>query len=377
MRNYIILNGNISTNIQGLLIQSLSPISKPKIRTQVEEIDGRDGDIITTLGYSAYDKEITIGLYGDFDINEIIQYFDSKGTVTFSNEEDKYYNYQIVEQIDFERLIRFRTAKVKMHVQPFKYSTEDNLKTFTFDTSNKFNFNNWYTNRSDLSVDGTSFEITESNLTLNGAGTMLVGTFSSNQSPTQADIQTIENFGAEVVGNTQYTVSVSNTADFEMDVLYYDEDYKYLSVVEKNITTTGDNSFTFTTPSNCEYICLRVSNGTSESVTISNIAVQLNTSAEFNIYNAGNIYSKPTITIVGAGNIGVSLNGIQLFQIQLGELGSITIDTTQMEAYKGTTLLNRIVTGNYDNFKLNIGKNTIVFSGAVTEAEVENYSRWI
>ena len=211
MRNYIILNGKISTTIQGLLIQTLSPISKPKIRTQIEEIDGRNGDIITPLGYSAYDKEISIGLYGVFDIDEVIKYFDSKGIVTFSNEPDKYYYYEIIEQIDFEKLIRYRTAKVIMHVQPFKYSAEDNTKIF-------------------------------------------------------------------------------------------------------NIT-----------------------NETS-----------------LQIRNVGNIYSKPTIKITGSGDISIYLNDVQLFQIALGDLGNITIDTTQMEAYKGTTLLNRIVTGNYENFKLNI-----------------------
>ena len=125
MRNYIILNGVNSNTITGLLISTLPPITKPKIRTQKEEIDGRDGDIVTKLGYSAYDKEFTIGLYGDFDINEVISYFNSEGTVVFSNEDDKYYNYQILEQIDFEKLIRFKTAKVRMHVQPFKYPTEE------------------------------------------------------------------------------------------------------------------------------------------------------------------------------------------------------------------------------------------------------------
>lgn len=234
MRNYIILNGKISTNIQGLLIQSLPPISKPRMRTLVEEIDGRDGDIVTYLGYGAYDKEFTIGLYDDFDIDEVIEYFNSEGNVTFSNEEDKYYKYQIIEQIDFEKLIRFRTANVKMHVQPFKYSVEDNSKTFNL---------------------------------------------------------------------------------------------------------SGEDSI--------------------------------------QIRNAGNIYSKPTMTITGSGDIGVYLNNIQLFQIALGDLGSITIDTTQMEAYNGSKLLNRIVAGNYDNFKLNVGKNTISFSGNVTKVEIQNYSRWI
>lgn len=125
MRDYIILNGVNSNTITGLLISTLPPITKPKQRTTVEEIDGRDGDIVTKLGYSAYDKEIQIGLYGDFDIDDVMTFFNGEGTVTFSNEEDKYYNYQILDQIDYEKLIRFKTAKVKMHVQPFKYPLEE------------------------------------------------------------------------------------------------------------------------------------------------------------------------------------------------------------------------------------------------------------
>ena len=125
MMNNIILNGVNSNTIQGLIIQELPPISKPAIRTEIEEIDGRDGDVITKLGYAAYDKQLSIGLYGNYDINQVISFFNTSGTVIFSNEPDKYYNYQILNEIDFERLVRFRTAIVTMHVQPFKYSATE------------------------------------------------------------------------------------------------------------------------------------------------------------------------------------------------------------------------------------------------------------
>ena len=122
---YIILNGVSSRNINGLLIQSLPPISKPKIRTSIEEIDGRDGDIVTTLGYAAYDKPIIIGLKGDYNVDDVIEYFNTSGQVTFSNELDKYYNFAIYDTIDFNKLLRFKTATVNLHVQPFKFLLDE------------------------------------------------------------------------------------------------------------------------------------------------------------------------------------------------------------------------------------------------------------
>lgn len=237
MRSYIELNGKSSNQIMGLLIQNLPPISKPKMRTQIEEIDGRAGDIVTQLGFAAYDKVVEIGLYGDFDIDNVISYFNSSGTVVFSNEPDKYYKYQILEQIDYERLIRFRTAKVKMHVQPFKYSSVEKVKTFS-------------------------------------------------------------NF----------------------------------------------------------------------------------TEDEISIKNNGNYFSKPVITLTGSGTINLSLNNEQLFVIDLGETStSIVLDIANMNAYDPTTdvFMNRAVTGNYNNFVLNVGTNTISWTGTITEIEINNYSRWI
>ena len=123
--NTITLNGVSSNTITGLLIQNLPPISKPRLRTQIEEIDGRDGDEVTVLGYAAYDKTVKIGLRGNFDINAVISFFASSGDVVFSNELEMFYRYAIYDQIDYSRLLRFREAEVKFHVQPFKLALDE------------------------------------------------------------------------------------------------------------------------------------------------------------------------------------------------------------------------------------------------------------
>lgn len=232
--NFITLNGIRSDSVKGLLISELPPVVKPQQRTEIEEIDGRDGDIVTKLGYSAYDRTMLIGLHGDFDIDDVIRFFDSEGDAIFSNEPDKLYKYQILDDIEFERLIRFRKAKVSFHVQPFKYSAVERIKTINAETEDSFR-----------------------------------------------------------------------------------------------------------------------------------------------VLNSGNTVARPRITITGSGTINLSLNNHQMFVINLGDEGYITIDTEEMNAYKGSVLKNRLVTGNYDNFALTLGMNVISWTGDVDAVSIEKYSRWI
>lgn len=233
MRNYVIQNGKDSRYIKGLLIQELPPITKPLMRTSIEQIDGRDGDVITRLGYSAYDKKMKIGLFGDYDIDDIITFFNSSGTVTFSNEPEKYYVYDILDAIDYERLVRFRTAEITYHVQPFKYSNIEKMKVFS------------------------------------------------------------------------------------------------------------------------------------------------NPASDITIRNNGNYVSNPIIHIKGTGTINLSLNGVQLFRIDLSTTNSITIDTGRLEAYNDDVLMNRYVVGDYDKFVLKVGPNSVSWDGALTYIAFEKLSRWI
>lgn len=125
MDNYIIFNGVDSRTINGIIISELPPIIKPAKRCSLEEIDGRDGDNITVQGYKAFDISIEIGLTKNYDIDMIIDWLNSSGKLVLSTDPGKYYNATVLEQIDFKKLLRFRTATIKFHVQPFKYYLDE------------------------------------------------------------------------------------------------------------------------------------------------------------------------------------------------------------------------------------------------------------
>lgn len=163
MRNYVIINGVNSLTIQGLAINIMPPISKPMMRNLREEIDGRNGDLITELGYQAYDKSIEIGLYGSYDINEVIAYFNQKGTIVFSDENDKYYNFTILDKIDYAKLLKFRNATLNIHCQPFKYPINETPITLTSGNNTIVNDGNIYS-KPILALSGSG----TLNISLNG-----------------------------------------------------------------------------------------------------------------------------------------------------------------------------------------------------------------
>lgn len=230
--SYIIFKNIDSRNVKGLIISELPPITKPKMRVRIDTIDGKDGSETVNLGFEAYTKTVKIGLTRGYDIDNIIAWLHGEGDIQFSNEPDKVYRVKVHDAIDFERLLRFRTADVKFYTQPFKYSATERTKT--------------------LAVTGL-------------------------------------------------------------------------------------------------------------------------TTAE--IRNAGNYFSKPTITLTGTGTINISVNGAQKCVLNLGTDESITLDADQQEAYSGNTLKNRQMDGEF--ITLETGKNIITWTGDLSKIAITHYSRWI
>ena len=209
MRYFVAINNQNSLEVTGLYISKLPPISKPLQRTNIEEIDGRDGDIVTTLGYSAYDKEMEIGLFGDYNIDEIISFFTQEGTITFSNEPDKYYKFKIINDINFEEFQRFKTATVVFHCQPFKFSTTEGTRTFTTFPSNTIvicNNGNVYS-KPTLTLTGSG----TINLSLNGVQVAVV-TLANEGETIEIDLDKLEAYNptTKVLKNRQVTGDYEN-----------------------------------------------------------------------------------------------------------------------------------------------------------------------
>lgn len=155
---YIEWKGIRSETIPGLLICELPPITKPKIRTSITKIDGRDGDIVDELGYESYTKSIKIGLTRNYDIDAVAKYFTGEGNLVLSEEPTKVYKCKIIDKIDFEKLLRFKTATVKFHTQPFKYLKNEVSKEISITT------------QTSLVVKNQGLEISKPIITLYGSG---------------------------------------------------------------------------------------------------------------------------------------------------------------------------------------------------------------
>lgn len=351
--NYIILNGINSTTVKGLLIQSLPPITKPLMRTQVDVVDGRDGDNVTPLGYSAYDKPITIGLHGNYDIDAIISFFNTSGTVIFSNEPDKYYRFAIYAQIDFERLIRFRTATVVFHVQPYKYSATQATVTH----------NNQLLNFADAikTVGGITASLVDGVVSISGSASSAV------------DIRLP--IPAVTVGDGSYILEAfargNNVDKVSMRLIYNDTSTSFgnaaLQLAENHVASlNGSGAGTY------NYLHFHVAPG-DINITV-NVLFCSSSNITMTIRNNGNTESKPQLTVYGYGGVNITLNGKQIFAILLD--GYITIDVEKMDAYKDGALKNRSVTGDYNGLTLIPGRNTISFSGMVSKMDITRYSRW-
>lgn len=431
--NNIFWKGVRSTTIPGLLICELPPISKPKMRIKETEIDGRDGSIIEELGYESYTKTITIGLSSVFDINEVIKYFTGEGELVFSNEIDKVYRARITDSIDFERLIRFKKAKVKFLCQPFKYKRDEVFKETEVATASgtKLYLNDVYKLTS-LKVNGASGTVKTIGKNLMNCETNFRPSYNGLTSVMNADGsvtttgKVTSNYTAItqlrldefIVNGKTYTISQKSGGKINIQV----------NITDKSTNTTkyviGKGSFVVDLEKNTYFASIQT--GTVESFGTEPInetnyyqieegtiatefepfktaskaytegddveievfpphATIINTnSAEmeaeyikpYEVFNEGLESSRPLMVLKGSGTVGISVNGTGIFTYTFPEgENEVVIDSEKEDAYLGSVLKNRNMNG---EFPILLPKTNIIgWSGDVESIEILPRSRWL
>ena len=104
-----------------------------------------------------------------------------------------------------------------------------------------------------------------------------------------------------------------------------------------------------------------------------NVPVETLTVSTSLLNNPGSVYSEPTITVYGSGEITLMV-GTQIVELTDIE-DSITLNTSLMEAYKGDLSMNGCMSGEFPVLKP--GANAISWSGNVTKVEVQPNWRFL
>ena len=437
--NSITWRGVSSTTIDGLLICELPPISKPTMRIKETVIDGRDGSFVEELGYSSYKKPILIGLHGKYDIDKVIKYFTGEGDLVFSNEPDKVYKARVVASIDFQRLVRYRTASVTFLVQPYKYKKDEAMKETEVVTTSGTNII-----LTDCGNTPMRIETEADKVVVHGNNLINPYSFALENNKNFE----VQNDGFKIVamgGSTgvytasRYTLPLymrGKSYCLKCDELTYTETLASFAQVVVNTPTQThyfainplNKTTEFKIPDDATKITVGIwTNNTAEKLSVDNIvtvlglrlipierkadawtpyvAIQeatvedgvalLNSHSPitvisnadniamsatyfkaFEVFNEGLESSRPLMILKGSGTVEISVNDVGIFTYTFPEgENEVYIDSEKEDAYLGSALKNRNMNG---EFPILLPKtNRIEWSGDVESIEILPKSRWL
>lgn len=124
MKHTLIWNGKTAEQM-GLKIISLPPIQLSAERVDEKEVEGRDGTLTITNGYTSDEKTVEADYIGDKPF-EIANWLQGSGKVIFGNMEDRYYKARINNVVPLSQVLEnyLYNFTIKFKCQPFGYLLE-------------------------------------------------------------------------------------------------------------------------------------------------------------------------------------------------------------------------------------------------------------
>lgn len=106
------------------------------------------------------------------------------------------------------------------------------------------------------------------------------------------------------------------------------------------------------------------------------VILNVTTQKSVSVTNQGLEKAKPIIKLYGTGKVEIAINGVNTFQYDFpSEEEYVVINSLEEESYYNEEYRNRKMVGNFP--KLDIGINTISWTGTLTKIEIEPKSRWL
>ena len=133
MGAYFIYN-NIDSRNKGVVLKKLPPITKPRKKIELIEVPGRNGTLhIDEECYEPIRISLECELKKNIDPRSIIEWLQEFGTITFSDEPDKYYDATIINSIPLSRVFRiYRSFIIQLELQPIAQSIQE----YTYNCNN-------------------------------------------------------------------------------------------------------------------------------------------------------------------------------------------------------------------------------------------------
>ena len=365
--DWIAIDGIKSNAIPDLIIQELPGYTIPGQRIVETELDGKSGSRIEILGYSTYERRFKIGLKTRNHLDDLIKWLHLSGEIVFSDRPDLVQKYDLVNQIDVTRLLRFGEAEIVIKCQPFKYLVEETPLSPSVNALSV----------EDVTVpsgNGNLFQLTDFDVLAGGFAVDVLESFTGGRFYAQ---KVVNNLNPE----SEYYVSGNCTSGFDRVFVYSDE--LWGTQITSGLIGSGLSFIPGVQSVVLGFYCS--SRNAGEQGVLDSLWFNTSPVTEFipantiNIVNAGNVFSQPTIQGIFSGYTQILCNNSNSLIVDVGEQSVfVSVDCESGNGfYADGTLANRVISGNPLKNTLSPGNNKISWSGAISNFTILKKDRWI
>jgi phage-related protein len=122
----------ITSDSLNVVVNKLPTFKKPQRKTDIIQIEGKDGAEVIEYGYAPYTLSIKITLMDVSKIDDVIAWLDGEGVLISSEDSLRCVNARVIGEINYNRLMMLKEATVEFYIKnPFRYLATDIPQTIT------------------------------------------------------------------------------------------------------------------------------------------------------------------------------------------------------------------------------------------------------